>query len=138
LSDKTGVKLQTWNFSSNLGNDIELLPDGNLIGLFKPEEVSFSFGGYGGILRKLSPSGDTIWEYQVNSENELLHHDFEILPNGNILLMIWERFDTIQSKSLGYDGEGPIYLEKICELNPNTFEIEWEWRSGERTLNSRF
>ncbi|MDG1912725.1 MAG: aryl-sulfate sulfotransferase [Flavobacteriaceae bacterium] len=132
LSDKTGVKLQTWNFNSNLGNDVELLPDGNLLGFFKPEEVSF--GGYGGILRKLSPTGETIWEYIVNSENELLHHDFEILPNGNILLMIWERYDAMQSKSLGYDGKGPIYLEKISELNPNTFEIEWEWRSADHLI----
>ena len=43
LTDKTGFNLQTYDFTSKLGNDLELLPDGNLIGLFKPETVSFSF-----------------------------------------------------------------------------------------------
>ena len=61
LTDKTGVNLQTFDFNSKLGNDLELLPDGNLIGLFKPETIFFSFGGYGGILRKLSPEGEIIW-----------------------------------------------------------------------------
>ena len=54
-TNKTGVILNSYNFDSKLGNDLELLPDGNLIGLFKPEAVSFSFGGYGGVLRKLNP-----------------------------------------------------------------------------------
>jgi hypothetical protein len=134
LTDKTGVNLQTFDFNSKLGNDLELLPDGNLIGLFKPETIFFSFGGYGGILRKLSPEGEIIWEYTVNTENELLHHDFEILPNGNILLMIWERFTASQSIALGYKGDGPIYLEKISELNPESFEIVWEWRSVDHLI----
>ena len=134
LTDKIGNKLQTWNFSSKLGNELKLLSDGNLMGLFKPESVSFSFGGYGGILRKLTPTGETLWEYQVNTETELLHHDFEVLPNGNILLLIWELFNPQQASSLGYESVGPIYLEKIIELNPNTFDIEWEWRSVDHLI----
>jgi hypothetical protein len=104
------------------------------MGLFKPESVSFSFGGYGGILRKLTPTGETLWEYEVNTETELLHHDFEVLPNGNILLLIWERFNPQEASVLGYEGDGPIYLEKIIELNPDTFDIEWEWRSVDHLI----
>jgi hypothetical protein len=136
LTNKTGVILNSYNFDSKLGNDLELLPDGNLIGLFKPEAVSFSFGGYGGVLRKLNPNGNIIWEYSVNTENELLHHDFEILPNENILLMIWERFTSSQATDLGYEGDGPIYLEKLIELNPNSLDIEWEWRSVDHLIQN--
>ena len=136
LTNKTGVILNSYDFDSKLGNDLELLPDGNLIGLFKPEAVSFSFGGYGGILRKLNPNGNIIWEYSVNTENELLHHDFEILPNENILLMIWERFTSSQATDLGYEGDGPIYLEKLIELNPNSLDIEWEWRSVDHLIQN--
>ena len=57
LTAKTGERLQTWNFDSKLGNDLEMLSDGSLLGLFKPDEVSFSFGGYGGILKKFDPEG---------------------------------------------------------------------------------
>ena len=53
LTDKTGEKLNVWNFDSKLGNDLELIKDGSLIGLFKSDNVFFSFGGYGGILKNL-------------------------------------------------------------------------------------
>lgn len=90
LTAKTGESLQTWNFDSKLGNDLEKLSDGSLLGLFKPGEVSFSFCGYGGILKKFDPEGVLVWGYEVNNETELLHHDFEVLPNGNMLLLVWE------------------------------------------------
>ena len=94
------------------------------MGLFKPETVSFSFGGYGGILKKFSASGDLIWEFELNTDHFLLHHDFQIKPNGNILLLVWERFNQDQAVQLGYQGTGSIYLEKIIEWNPITREIE--------------
>lgn len=90
LTAKMGERLQTWNFDSKLGNDLEMLSDGSLLGLFKPDEVSFSFCGYGGILKKFDPEGVLVWDYEVNNETELLHHDFEVLPNGNMLLLVWE------------------------------------------------
>lgn len=34
ITEKTGKKLKSWNFDSKLGNDIELLSDGSLLGLF--------------------------------------------------------------------------------------------------------
>lgn len=58
LTDKTGKRIQSWNFDDNLGNELKLLDDGNLIGLFKPDIVSFPFlKGFGGIIRKIDPVG---------------------------------------------------------------------------------
>ncbi len=39
LVDKTGTKIRQWSFDLNLGNDLELLPDGGVMGLFKPETL---------------------------------------------------------------------------------------------------
>jgi len=119
LTDKTGKRIQSWNFDDNLGNELKLLDDGSLIGLFKPDNVSFPFlKGFGGILKKIDPSGTVVWEYEVNNEDYLSHHDFEIFPNGNILLIIWEHFSESEAQALGYNSSGSIYLEKIIELNP--------------------
>lgn len=134
LTSKTGERLKTWNFDSKLGNDLELMPDGSVIGIFKPETVSFSFGGYGGILKQFDADGALIWEYEVNTETELLHHDFEVLPNGNILTLVWERFSEEEATTLGFDGTGPIYLEKLIELVPGTNTIVWEWRSVDHLI----
>ena len=134
LTDKTGEKLKVWNFDSKLGNDLELMMDGSLIGLFKSDDVFFSFGGYGGTLKKFNPSGILEWEYEVNNENELAHHDFEILPNGNILLLVWERFSEEEAINFGFSGTGEIFLEKIIEINPSNDSIIWEWRSKDHLI----
>jgi hypothetical protein len=134
LTDKTGLHLNTWNFEDKLGNDLELLEDGSIVGLFKPESISFSFGGYGGILKKFDSSAALVWEYELNNEDYLLHHDFEILPSGNILLIVWEHFNEIEAQDLGFDGEGSIYLEKIIEWNPESRNIVWEWRSVDHLI----
>ena len=134
LTDKTGEKLNVWNFDSKLGNDLELIKDGSLIGLFKSDNVFFSFGGYGGIVKKFNPSGILEWQYEVNNENELAHHDFEILPNGNVLLLVWERFTEEQAINFGFSGAGEIFLEKIIEINPNNDSVVWEWRSVDHLI----
>ena len=134
LTNKTGEKLNVWNFDSKLGNDLELIKDGSLIGLFKSDNVFFSFGGYGGIVKKFNPSGILEWQYEVNNENELAHHDFEILPNGNVLLLVWERFTEEQAINFGFSGTGEIFLEKIIEINPNNDSVVWEWRSVDHLI----
>ena len=110
------------------------MPDGSVIGIFKPNTVFFSFGGYGGVLKKYDPQGSLVWQYEVNSETELMHHDFEVLPNGNILVLVWEKFSEDKAKDLGFDGNGPIYLEKLIELNPVSQNIVWEWRSADHLI----
>ena len=134
LTSKTGEKLKTWNFDSKLGNDIELMPDGGVIGIFKPESVSFSFGGYGGILKRFDSDGSLLWQFEVNNDTELMHHDFEILPNGNILILIWEKFTSDEALNMGFAGDGPIYLEKLVEFIPETKDIVWEWSSADHLI----
>ena len=63
LTSKTGKRQRTWNFDLNLGNDLELMPDGSVIGIFKPNTVFFSFGGYGGVLKKYDPQGSLAVSY---------------------------------------------------------------------------
>lgn len=134
LIDKTGARLQTWNFDLNLGNDLEYSPDGSVIGMFKPRTTQIGFGGYGGILRKYDPSGTLTWEYEVNTEDEILHHDFVVLPNNNIVTMIWERISAAEASAAGFPRTTDIFLEKIIEINPETNEVVWQWRSWDHTV----
>lgn len=134
LKDKTGKLLNSWSFESKLGNELKLIDQERVFGMFKPDQVEFSFGGYGGILREFNVNNDIIWEYEVNTSKELLHHDFQIMPNGNILALVWEKFTSEESKELGYKKDGPIYLEKIIEIEKSTKKIIWEWRSVDHLI----
>lgn len=134
LMDKTGTRLTSWEFDSRLGNDLELLPDGSLIGLFKPESTTFSFGGYGGVLKQYDPAGTLVWEYELNTENYLLHHDFAVLPNGNIIVLVWERIASAEATAQGFPRDTDFFTEKVIEIDPTTDTIVWEWRSWEHKV----
>jgi hypothetical protein len=134
LVNKEGEKLFTWNFDSLLGNDFELLPNGNAIGIFKTDNPAFNFGGYGGIVRIIKPNGTVDWEFEYSSSTYLSHHDVELLPNGNVLIFVWELIDTDTSIQNGADTNHELYPEKIIEVNPNTDEIVWEWRGWDHLV----
>lgn len=129
LINKEGEKLFTWVFEDLLGNDFELFPNGNAIGIFKIDNPPFTFGGYGGIVKIIKPNGTIDWEFEYSSSTHLSHHDVEMLANGNVLILAWEAINTGTSQQNGTDTDHVIYPEKIIEVNPNTDEIVWEWRS---------
>ena len=132
LVDKTGTKIRQWSFDLNLGNDLELLPDGGVMGLFKPETLPpFNFGGYGGVLRRYDNAYNLVWEYALHTEDELLHHDFSILPNGNVIVLVWERISAAEAVAHGVDRTTDLFAEKIIEIDPSTNSVVWQWRSWE-------
>jgi hypothetical protein len=137
LLDKSGNKVKEWQFESNLGNDLELLPDGKLLGIFKSDNPVISFGGYGGIVRIIDQDGSIDWEYEYSSENYIAHHDIERLPNGNILLLVWEKIDTPQAQSKGVITDIPIYPEALIEINPLNNQIVWQWRSFDHIIQDQ-
>lgn len=138
LLNKEGFKVHEWDFDTNLGNDLELMNDGKLVGMFKVTDPDISFGGFGGMIRIINPDNSTQWEYNFASENYLAHHDVELLPNGNVLFIAWEKINQIQAQQQGIDTQVNIYPEMLIEVNPNTNEIVWQWRSFDHIIQDRF
>ncbi len=137
LLNKKGERLHEWNFDANLGNDFEILPDGRALGIFKVEDPVFSFGGFGGIIRIVKQDGSIEWEFEYASDNVVAHHDVEMLPNGNVLFLVWEKIDPTIAQENGVDFDSTIYPEKLIEVNPKTDEIVWEWRSWDHIIQDR-
>ena len=138
LLNKKGNKLYTWDFSDTSGNDLELLNDGSIIGLFKDNNPSIDFGGFGGTAKIINKSGVTIWEYTVSDNNSIAHHDVEILPNGNVLMIVWERVQNQIAVENGVDFENDIFVEKIIEINRSSNTIVWEWNSWNHIIQDKF
>ena len=138
LLNKEGNKIYTWNFSDTSGNDIELLPDGSIIGLFKDNNPTIDFGGFGGTAKIIDNNNNTIWEYTVSNNNSIAHHDVEILPNGNVLMIIWERVLNQIAIENGVDFENDIFVEKIIEINRASNTIVWEWNSWNHIIQDKF
>ena len=129
LLTKQGQRAYEWEFNANLGNDLELLPNGKLLGMFKVEDPQFSFGGYGGIIKIMDTNAEEEWEYNYSSEDFLAHHDAEMLPNGNVLFLVWERTSVSEAQALGINAHFDTFTEALIEVNPVSNEIVWEWHS---------
>jgi hypothetical protein len=134
LLDKAGNKVKEWQFNSSLGNDLELLPDGKLFGIFKSENPSITFGGFGGIVKIINSDGSIDWEYEYSSENYISHHDTELLPNGNVLFIVWEKIDVLEGQTNGVTTSVPFYPETLIEVNPLNNQIVWKWRSFDHII----
>lgn len=134
LVNKQGEKVYEWTFDDNLGNDIELLPNGKLLGGFKSSAPSIEFGGYGGKIKIINIDGTIDWEWEYNSPNYILHHDVEMLPNGNILAMAWVKLDELAGEAIGSTSGDNIFPERLLEINPNTNEIVWQWDSWDHVI----
>ena len=74
------------------------------------------------------------WEYEYFSESFIAHHDVDLLPNGNVLFLVWEKIDSAIAVANGVDFNDPIYPEKLIEVNPNTDEIVWEWSAWDHII----
>jgi hypothetical protein len=137
LLNKEGFKVHEWTFEDNLGNDLEILPNGKLLGIFKAENPDISFGGFGGVIKILDSDGNTEWQYNFVSENIIAHHDVEMLPNGNVLFIAWERITSSEAAQAGVNTETTdIFPEVLVEVNPNNNQIVWEWHSFDHIIQN--
>lgn len=134
LIDHYGQIKHEWNFELSLGQDAELTKEGNLIGLFRGENSPVSFGGQSGILREIEPDGTVIWEYTIANDNEIAHHDFTQLPNGNLLVLVWYRVSNAEAKAVGLNNTGDVFMEKVVEINKEDNSVVWEWKSWDHIV----
>jgi hypothetical protein len=139
LIDKDGTVVNTWTSSHLPGLLGYLLPDGSLIRDAAPHGQSgngfINAPGAGGLLERFDWDGNKNWEFAYDSSQHLAHHDFEVMPNGNILLIAWEYKTEAQATAAGRDpnlpGPGYMYPDHIVEVQPDYENgggtIVWEW-----------
>ncbi len=136
LLDHKGEKIFDWEFDKPLGQDIELTPEGNLLGLFKADSSPVGFGGQSGIIRLIDKAGTVLWEYILATENEITHHDLTLMPNGNVLVLVWERIINADAIAVGIETDGDVFTEKVVEIDPSTNSVVWEWRSWDHIVQN--
>ncbi|MEX1187692.1 MAG: aryl-sulfate sulfotransferase [Bacteroidia bacterium] len=135
LIDKCGEKVHSWNSSAyRPALSAAILEDGSLLRTGKLSNSNFNEGGSGGILERFDWNGDLTWSYTISTANNCMHHDFKVLPNGNILVIVWDRYTYDEAISNGMNLSYPnsnIWSEKLIELQPigsDSAEIVWEWK----------
>lgn len=133
LIDKCGRLINSWESEYTTGHTVYLLPDGTLMRAGNIGNTTFSGGGKGGILEKFDWEGNIVWSYVISDELKVQHHDYKVLPNGNILVIAWEMKTNTDAVEAGRDPSlvpPTLWGEQILEIEPvgtNGGNVVWEW-----------
>ena len=134
LIDNCGRLINSWSGPYTPGNSTYLLENGQLLRTAKTELTSnpiFIFGGAGDRVQLLDWESEVLWDFMYSDSTHRMHHDIEPLPNGNVLILAWERFTAEEAIANGRNPDlipdGELWGEHIIEVVPFTDEIVWEW-----------
>ncbi|MDQ3023645.1 MAG: aryl-sulfate sulfotransferase [bacterium] len=135
LLDMAGSIVHTWTANYTPGAAAELLPNGHLLRLANLGNATFSNGGgRGGRLTEFDWDGNVVWTYDLSNSTQVTHHDFCVLPNGNVLLIVWNVVSDADMIQAGRDpaniDPGKFWVDTVIEVEPTLpygGNIVWEW-----------
>lgn len=141
LIDNCGQVVNQWQSNYTAGTSIYLLDDGSLLRAGKVISPHFQVGGQGGVLERFDWDGNLQWQFFYSDSLNCLHHDIEVLPNGNILAITFELISEAEAIAAGRDTalltENELWPERIIELQPvgtDSATIVWEWRMWDHLI----
>ena len=143
LIDVLGRVVHFWNIQYSPGNVVYLLENGNLLvtGQYSPNpNPRLHSGGEGGVVQEYDWDGDVVWHFEYSTQDHRQHHDVEMLPNGNVLMVAWEYKSTAQAVGEGREparARGGLWPDTIIEvepIRPEGGEIVWEWHAWDHVI----
>jgi hypothetical protein len=123
-----------WKSKYPPAGSVYLLESGDLLRSARdPDFKHFRGGGIGGILERYNWDGELIWSFNYANEAHCPHHDTAPLPNGNILMIAWERKSKDEAIAQGRDPKllrDDLWPDHVIEVKPDGptgGQIVWEW-----------
>ncbi len=144
LINREGEVVHLWK-GTHSPSSTYLLESGYLMrGARLPESTRFSGGGQGGRIEKFNWQGEVVWSYTQADENSLLHHDFEPMPNGNVLVLAWEGKTREEAIAAGrvkertpVAGVWPDVIMEIEPVEPEGGKVVWEWHTWDHIVQNQ-
>jgi len=141
LIDMDGNVVKNWKGEMNSMQSY-LLENGSLVRLERDVDFpTFAAGGQSGRIREYDWDGNMTWDFEYANENELIHHDIEIMPNGNILAISYEVKTMEEAIAAGRNPENipkaGLWPDKIIEIKPIRpygGEVVWEWHMWDHLI----
>lgn len=135
LIDNCGFEVHRWESEFISNSSAYLLENGDLLRTCRVSGTPFNAGGIAGRIELFNWENDLLWAYDYASDEHHSHHDVEPLPNGNILILAWDRYTEEQAESAGRlpntFGPSGLWPEKIVEVEmvgTDEINVVWEWK----------
>jgi Arylsulfotransferase (ASST) len=135
LIDIHGRQVNSWPSDHRPGQAVYLHEDGSLLRTVNTGINSvFDAGGKGGGVEIRDWDGDLTWDFEYCNTDHCSHHDMEMLPNGNVLLVVWQYKSSSEAIAAGRNPslllQGSVWPDSIIEFEPDGLNggiIVWEW-----------
>ena len=135
LLDSDGRVAHSWTskrtvFVAYLLKGGDLLRDGNELAL----APQFKAGGAAGYIECVTWDNEPVWSWSALPRFKYLsHHDLQPLPNGNVLVLVWERKTKEEAVAAGRHPElipdGEVWNNLVVEIQPDgTGKASEVWR----------
>lgn len=123
LIDHLGRKVHTWKLEGHQLRHAKLLENGNLM-------IDQEIPNSGDIsILVVDQTGNILQTYSGRT-----HHDFLVLPNGNVLFIMRGTMTKLEAIARGADSKylsaeewNYDYLREVKFTGPNSSETVWEW-----------
>ena len=142
LKDNDLNNINTWSHSNGAASMPYLIPGDEpgwentlLVYPYRVNNPTMESGGVGGAIEVLTWNGTDVWNYELSNSNYQHHHDVEPLPNGNVLMIAWEKKTSTEAyaagrTSLNGNPLNQMWSEAIFEVQNDGnggADVVWEW-----------
>ena len=142
LINNSGEIVKKWKSDYIQCSQSNLLENGNLVRASLARiNPYFPGGGMTGRIEMFNWDGDLIWVFEHTTKDYCLNHGFEILPNGNILLIAWEVKTYSEAINAGRNPLTipagviwPCYIIEVEPILPKGGNIVWEWHAWDHLI----
>ena len=143
LVDREGMLVHRWRSRHGLASGARLLANGDLIrtGIMEDSPFVALLPAIGGVVERLGWDGEVRWSFTHAEPGRTLHHDVEVLPNGNLLLISVEIKAKDELLAAGRDParmrDDSLWSDYLIEVSPtgeSGGKIVWEWHAWDHLV----
>jgi hypothetical protein len=130
LIDKDYNIAHSWSLSLTGNYTVHLKENGNLVRGGTYGSNILSAPAVSGIIQEFDPTGTLVWQYIYSDADHVSHHDFCVLPNGNVILTAYEVKSVSELTQAGRSGaSSELWPTHFIEVQQNGTggQIVWEW-----------
>ena len=140
LLNSAGQYVHKWTSPNPPGRADYLLDDGHYFRECSVQTILSTGGGEGGRHEEYDWEGNLVWAFDLNTSTNMSHHDFKVLPNGNLIMIVCEYKSLADVIAAGFNPNlcvsaittngGFMLPDAIYEVQPTRpygGNIVWEW-----------
>ena len=147
LINNEGRVVHRWaNSKYPPGQTVYLLENGHLLRscMTMGSKLS-SGGGEGGRIEEYDWDDNLVWQLDFATDTYMQHHDFKLLPNGNIIMLVIEKKTLADCLAAGFNPAKyqdvttkgymvPDYVAEVKPTKPVGGTVVWEWHTWDHLI----